>query len=81
LPVMYSMGTFVDAGGLMSDSPSVTDNFRHAASYLDKIVKGAKPGDLSIEQPTRFELVINMKPAKALGLRIIPPSVQRGRMR
>ena len=74
IPTMYEDRTFVDAGGLVSYGPSSTDNFRRAATYVDKILKGAKPGDLPVEQPTKFELVINMKPAKALGL-TIPPSL------
>jgi putative ABC transport system substrate-binding protein len=70
LPTTYTVPEYVEAGGLMSYGQNLANNFRRAATYVDKILKGAKPGDLPIEQATRFELVINMKTAKALGLEI-----------
>jgi len=74
LPSMWGHRQFVDAGGLMSYAVNFYDQIRQTAVYVDKILKGAKPGDLPVEQPTRYELVINLKTAKALGL-TIPPSV------
>ena len=74
LPAIYADGQYVDAGGLMSYGVSLTDLFRRAATYVDKILKGAKPADLPVEQPTKFEFVINLKAAKQIGL-TIPPNV------
>jgi putative ABC transport system substrate-binding protein len=74
LPAVYTLGEFVDAGGLMSYGHSQADLNRRAATYVDKILKGAKPADLPVEQPTKFDLVINLTTAKALALKI-PPSL------
>ena len=77
LPTMYGNQDYMDAGGLMFYGPNVADMYRRAATYVDKILKGAKPGDLPVEQPTKFEFVINLKTAKALGLTIPPPILSR----
>jgi len=77
LPSMFNNRESVELGGLLSYGVSLTDLNRRAATYVDKILKGAKPGDLPVEQPTKFELVINLKTAKALGLTIPPPLLGR----
>jgi len=74
LPSMYGSREAVDAGGLMSYRADETDNYRRVAIYVDKILKGAKPADLPVERPTKFEFVINQKAAKQIGL-TIPPNV------
>ena len=74
LPSIYVVRQFAEAGGLMACGPSIRDSLRRAATYVDRILKGARPGDLPIEQPSKFELVINLKTAKVLGL-TIPPSL------
>ena len=70
LPAMYPETEFVRIGGLMSYAPDHNSLFRRGASYVDKILKGAKPGDLPVEQPAKFELVLNLKTAKKLGLNV-----------
>jgi putative ABC transport system substrate-binding protein len=74
LPAIYGFSEFVEAGGLMSYAANLSDSYRRSAKYVDKILIGAKPADLPVEQPTKFELVINLKTAKQIGL-IIPPNV------
>ncbi len=77
LPTVYTSRDFVDAGGLMTYGVNLADLFRRAAAYVDKTLKGTKPGDLPVEQPTKFELMINLQTAKALGLTISPSLLQR----
>jgi putative ABC transport system substrate-binding protein len=74
IPAISGWGEFAADGNLMTYGPNLRDSFRRLAAYVDKILKGAKPADLPVEQPTRFELVINLKTAKALGLKI-PQSI------
>jgi len=74
LPAIYHSRGFVEDGGLMSYGANLADSFKRAAFYVDKILKGAKPADLPVEQPTKFELMINLKTAKQIGL-TIPPNV------
>jgi len=77
LPAMISFREYVEAGGLMSYRRDLAELFRRSATYVDKRLKGARPGDLPVEQPTRFELVINLKTARTLGLTIPPPLLPR----
>jgi putative tryptophan/tyrosine transport system substrate-binding protein len=72
LPAIYPTSEFVEAGALISYAPNNADLWRRAATYVDKILKGAKPADLPVEQPMKFELVINLKTAKQIGLKIAP---------
>ena len=77
LPTMHGVRDYVEAGGLMSYGPSIVDQYRRAADYVDKILRGAKPGDIPVKQPTKFDLVINLTTAKALGLTIPEPFLLR----
>jgi putative ABC transport system substrate-binding protein len=74
LPALYSQREFVDDGGLISYGPNLSDMFRRSATHVDKVLRGGGPGDIPVEQPTKFEPVINLKRAKALGI-AVPPSL------
>jgi ABC-type uncharacterized transport system substrate-binding protein len=78
LPTMHGTREHVDAGGLMSYGSDQTDLFRRAGDYVDKILRGMKPADIPVEQPTKFDLVINLRTAKALGLTVPPSLLARG---
>jgi ABC-type uncharacterized transport system substrate-binding protein len=77
LPTMHDVREFVEAGGLMSYGPNIPDLYRRAADYADKILRGAKPGEIPVEQPTKFDLVVNLVTAKALGLDVPPTLLAR----
>jgi ABC-type uncharacterized transport system substrate-binding protein len=77
LPTMHGVREYVEAGGLMSYGPNIPDLYRRAAEFVDKILRGAKPGDIPVEQPTKFDLVINLITAKALGLEMPPTLLAR----
>jgi putative ABC transport system substrate-binding protein len=77
LPTMHGSRDFVEAGGLMSYGPNFPDMFRRTADYVDKILRGAKPGDLPVQQPTKFDLVVNLTTAKALRLDVPPTLLTR----
>jgi putative ABC transport system substrate-binding protein len=77
IPVVYPFRLFAEGGGLISYGPDLVDQFRHAAVYVDRVLKGAKPNDLPVQGPTKFELAVNLKTAKALGLDVPPTLIAR----
>ena len=77
LPTLHGQKPYVEAGGLMSYGANIPDLFKRAADYVDKILRGTKPGEIPVEQPTRFDLMINMRTAKALGLEVPPTLLAR----
>ena len=77
MPTMHGFREYVETGGLMSYGPNTPDLFRRAGDYIDKILRGAKPAEMPVEQPTRFELIVNLKVAKALGIQLPPTFLAR----
>jgi putative tryptophan/tyrosine transport system substrate-binding protein len=77
MPTIYGNREYADAGGLVSYGPNYPDLFRHAADHVDKILRGAKPADIPVEQPTKFDLIVNLKTAKAIGLEMPPTLLAR----
>jgi len=77
LPAIYTRSEFVDQGGLMAYGPDFAESYRRAATYVDRILKGTPPGALAVEQPTTFELVVNLRTARELGLKLPPALLQR----
>ena len=77
LPTIYNAREHVEAGGLMSYGPNFTDLYRRAAEYVDRILRGAKPANLPVEQPAKFDFVVNLRTAKALGLALLPSMLAR----
>ena len=77
LPAMFGFREYIESGGLVSYGPNVPELFRRAAEYVDKILRGAKPAEMPVEQPTRFDLIVNLKTARALGLELSPALLAR----
>jgi putative ABC transport system substrate-binding protein len=77
MPAVYNLRSYVTSGGLISYGPDIVDNYRRAAGYVDRVLKGEQPADLPVQAPTKFELVINLKTAKALGIEVSANMVAR----
>jgi putative tryptophan/tyrosine transport system substrate-binding protein len=77
MPTVHGFRQYVESGGLMSYGPSTTDLFRRAGDYVDKILRGGRPADMPVEQPTKFELIVNLRTAKALGITLSPALLGR----